>query len=689
MSYTTIPVSLDVLPGSAPNGSTISRRSSFPLMPDDLSTQADKEAMSAPLGGRESPGRTETLWLMECAATIISVLCFTATIVVLRVYDGHLLAGWTFYFSINTIVAILAVITKSCFLFAMSAAISQSKWNWFHQRNDRLHLFDLIDQASRGPLGNIKFLLSSPPFHVLTLGTLITLASFTLDPVFQGLISTQGSLSAISLPAYVGKTSYMDGGRGVVAVTLAHAQNVPDFGIQAATYHGLQSNESLEVAQEITFSCSTGNCTWPVFASLAVCSECFDVSDQLRVYHNSSSYPVVAHILGQMGGLQGAGAAAPQSITTFGLDYVNASIDNANGGRMLSAGAARPIMKMTAKATGDPKLTVNFQQYESLLFAYTFIQADSAYLANQTSWEASHPTASECALYLCLQGLKTSVSEGILVEQEIARTRKRVQDSWSCEGYPSSNGTTSYPSTTDCTSDWQPINFSVNPAFGYPTVASKYDFQLDPSDLGIPEIDSKDSFNVTQTFLMGSIYYWTIGFLGNFFGDSVGYVFTGQIDGTDVFLDPILEPFYNSTNLSRTFDNLARSITYNFRNSNNKGQSGITQTWDISYAIRWQLVAVPAAILAGGVIFLIAIIIRTHQYKVPAWKSNAIATMVFSVDDQIRRQVRHRLRYSSLKEVGKIKVAMNKGVDGIELSNVYVSMTQAVPMESPTMERDM
>lgn len=60
-------------------------------------------------------------------------------------------------------------------------------------------------------------------------------------------------------------------------------QNVsttPDFGISAAIYNGFNTDLS-GFMPNVSFACSSGNCTWFLYASLAVSSSCFDVSDHL------------------------------------------------------------------------------------------------------------------------------------------------------------------------------------------------------------------------------------------------------------------------------------------------------------------------------------------------------------------------------------------------------------------------
>jgi hypothetical protein len=67
-------------------------------------------------------------------------------------------ATWQYTASPNTIVSIIITITKSAVLVSVSACLGQLKWN-LSQNSAPLHHTQVIDDASRGPRGSLKFLL--------------------------------------------------------------------------------------------------------------------------------------------------------------------------------------------------------------------------------------------------------------------------------------------------------------------------------------------------------------------------------------------------------------------------------------------------------------------------------------------------------------------------------------------------
>jgi hypothetical protein len=87
----------------------------------------------------------------------------------------------------NTVVAILAATSKSLLMFAVSAGIGQVKWNWFGQRDRRLIDLELLDEASRGPLGSVQVLFGKTVFSVASLGAIVTLITLIVDPFIRSL----------------------------------------------------------------------------------------------------------------------------------------------------------------------------------------------------------------------------------------------------------------------------------------------------------------------------------------------------------------------------------------------------------------------------------------------------------------------------------------------------------------------
>lgn len=102
--------------------------------------------------------RFEAWWILESACLLASVACLILITTVLRIHDGQLFSSWRFYFSLNTVVSVLAAFTRTTLIVAVSASLAQGKWIWFRKRNDTVNMFEIIDSASRETLGSFKLL---------------------------------------------------------------------------------------------------------------------------------------------------------------------------------------------------------------------------------------------------------------------------------------------------------------------------------------------------------------------------------------------------------------------------------------------------------------------------------------------------------------------------------------------------
>jgi hypothetical protein len=91
-------------------------------------------------------------FVLELLSLIGSSLSLMGMFVVLASYDNHPVFDWHGV-TLNAVVSVLSTAFKSFLILAVSEAISQGKWIVFSRARSRLDDFDLIDRASRGPVG--------------------------------------------------------------------------------------------------------------------------------------------------------------------------------------------------------------------------------------------------------------------------------------------------------------------------------------------------------------------------------------------------------------------------------------------------------------------------------------------------------------------------------------------------------
>ena len=115
---------------------------------------------------RHSPGlvranvNNTATWGIEVAGLLISLASFASIIVILSIEDGRKLVSWSFYFSLNTVIAALGTLWRASLTFGVGASLGQQKWNWFATHDDEIETFNLLDAASKGPWGSFVLLLN-------------------------------------------------------------------------------------------------------------------------------------------------------------------------------------------------------------------------------------------------------------------------------------------------------------------------------------------------------------------------------------------------------------------------------------------------------------------------------------------------------------------------------------------------
>ncbi|KAK7974253.1 hypothetical protein PG989_016101 [Apiospora arundinis] len=179
-------------------------------------------------------------WKWELLLLLLSILSLLATVVTLSRLNGNSLESWGgFFLGPNTVISILAAISKTTLAFAVSSCVAQAKWNWYRRGSDNLFIFERIDQASKGPWGSFRLLGAVRIRHWSALGALIIITLLAYEPFLQTIITQYGVPDIdhhTSSQATTGRCLRLDAGQ-VNFDDLTH----PDFGMTAAVYNGFQS----------------------------------------------------------------------------------------------------------------------------------------------------------------------------------------------------------------------------------------------------------------------------------------------------------------------------------------------------------------------------------------------------------------------------------------------------------------
>lgn len=227
-------------------------------------------------------------WIWETLSLLLSISCITAVLTLLLFYNNKPIPTWRFL-TLNTAISILAVVAKSALLVPVAEVISQQKWYWFWGDDARpLSDFQRHDAASRGPWGSFVLLLRPRTWHLVSVGALVTVLALGMEPALQQVqtyaVRTVESVAQASISRVANYTDLSQDGTESALPILGTS-------VRGAVYSGLYSSSSSDSnSDRISATCPTGNCTWPAYSSLEVCSECQNLTMQLTNLTEKSKY---------------------------------------------------------------------------------------------------------------------------------------------------------------------------------------------------------------------------------------------------------------------------------------------------------------------------------------------------------------------------------------------------------------
>ncbi|KAK8867505.1 hypothetical protein PGQ11_006083 [Apiospora arundinis] len=597
-------------------------------------------------------------WNAEILLGLVAVASALAIIMLLVLANRRPLDS--FKVPLGLVIAVLGATTRGALAFAIGACLAQEKWNWLRRGPDSLMSFKKFDEASRGPMGSIQLLYWLNLRHWATMGALVTILLLGFDPLLQGAISYEGQLvdahellpptipfgGRLDTGSYVPNPNAGTHGQqsqdNVTRVSLEHFSSIPDLRMATAIYNGFTTAPST-----VNFHCPSGNCTWPPFLSLGVCSFCNDVSSHLSKETEMATSGTVSIKTKQL----------QQPYTKYSLPYASLSNPDSFHDRDLMA-------YMVVGAATNPNNTISHQTNDRLIAAFGIIRAADTYEKNETSWGDTRLTATECALYFCIKRFDALVVKGDLMETETEVRTERVRGSYG-------------PADPSARERFAVLQEKVGAGLysdGGDIV--RQDLQLRPSDdtysnvshLVIPAV-----FNISQNSVGSMIY-----FIRNemFLGSSKTLIWPPYEADQGFFQSSSAQALYQSGgDLSATMKRLATGLTNWARDasssatppapitstistttSNSQLQMqvlGTQQTWTLHVRVRWAYTSLPLATLLAGFAFVALSIRETRRLRLAPWKSDVIATLAHALDAETRAQLRFAARQGHVRQTSR------------------------------------
>jgi hypothetical protein len=364
--------------------------------------------------------------------------------------------------------------------------------------------------------------------------------------------------------------------------------------MMGAIYSGLfySATISREKSLDVVPSCPTGNCTYPIFQSLAICSSCQNLTHAVK--KTCSEYD-----LENLDRFNFCEFSLPNGLSinqTSGLSSI-INIKNFHRDTITASSWLPPV-----EPTGN----------EDTLLNITILKG-STKSAEQNGDKMSY-NATQCTLYWCINTYNSSVVNGQLVEKTLHSWNVPTAE-WSL-GY---SGRPKFLSPPPISSNSAPTTFTL----GYYAVGPLEDWLLD-------RLTFSNSYAVRETEYKNGSLTWAPDVSSNI--SVPGYVVPAVLDLIGLF--QLNEPLEIFPNLAKSMTTLIRSTTDSEKtNENFAGLKiadegpiiGVAYDLQVYIAIRWAWLAFAASLLVLMLLFFTLVIIESAKSDVAIWKSSPLA----------------------------------------------------------------
>ncbi|KAF2667277.1 hypothetical protein BT63DRAFT_480275 [Microthyrium microscopicum] len=577
-------------------------------------------------------------WLFEIVSLVICGGIIIASVVLLSKYNGQPLPEWPQGITLNTVLSLFATALKALLLMAVAEGIGQLKWVDFLTPQKLSHL-GRFDDSSRGIWGCMRILWFMGFKHVVVLGAIITLVSTVIGPFTQQSINyryCQQPVDSATSSAMVSRARYL---APYVAGQLEDTDLTP-LSFRGSAIEGFISPNRENNA--VAFNCPSGNCTYPVHSSLAMCSSCRNAVYQLQ--HQCGN--------GTCNSLFPGGIAVGNTESVPGIEYILMSADT--GFPEIDTPSIPPVATVGVTYYTTSPCTEDWVHNGTRHNDTDCISASTAYgddkiqqiksrllLNSSLTWP--NIGASICKIDWCVQNFEPVVSNGTFTETTSVSSVQiqripTTTDSGDFVFVPEP----CFLNGTSHSLDQITINRTDNPS--YVTLAQNR------------AVLSDCVYRIDETFRSATVQYFASG---NLFGSWEISVLNGTaelgsmgdarfINETTPVFNPIwLQPLFSAGNanlatINQTIATLSQTLTTYLRSHGNNSDNavGTVYTNKSCVHIAWAWLALPAAVTFFTCIFLAIVVLQSrHLGAACAWKSSPFALALQDLNQEAKDQI--------------------------------------------------
>ncbi|KAI2615550.1 hypothetical protein GGR54DRAFT_612919 [Hypoxylon sp. NC1633] len=534
-------------------------------------------------------------WLFEGMASIISTASLAGIIITLALHADRPLPRWPFSITINALISTLATISRSALLVSVTAALGQRTWARLNKGQHPLSDLETYDGASRGPWGSIILLWSTRASDLASLGAVVIILSLAMDPFIQQITSFEPAPLLMEYSNVSARIIFETGVNQIGMVSPKAFSQAPatftSLVTQGLYFDGNLSDPFSRNALQLRPTSSGGNVSFEMAETLAVCSECANLTSYL---------PPPEHQVATQNAANSWRWTLPNDVTThwtvFGdrstlVIATNTSFNPIvlnNHGRLVILNLTAIVPGWTIDNTRDPPVGTG------------------------------HPgAAQECSLYWCVNKYDSSMSGGVLTETLIS-------------SFSSGNAEPGVPF------------FSLKPP------GSKASFYKQDGQL----YGNYSTGWINGTFLINTVTHQLIqkylsGLLTGM-ATSLNYYEQGAaIASNDVPLR-----FYSMASwdgasptpkfdMQGIFDAIAQGMTTVVRKADSTANStavdaivripGPETAMVVLVRVRWVWIILPVVLQVAAMVFVCTTVASSKRQGLPDWKSSSLATLFFGM----------------------------------------------------------
>ncbi|KAK8066844.1 hypothetical protein PG997_013591 [Apiospora hydei] len=573
-------------------------------------------------------------WLYEFLAWLISCYCFGGIVITLLTHNGQPIPEWPFDITINALVSAMSTIMSSALLVPVSNAIGQAKWSWIVKRRRKLEDIAVYDEASRGSWGSLVLLMKKGFRDPVAFGAMITILALPIATLLQQ--TTVVVLEKRPLENSTATLFALNWWAEGLSTESGHPRVKDDMVMsinRGLFFDGNVSDPFLTNALRPRPQCQTGNCSFGTFESLAICSECQDITQSLKMENSTT-------------GLECEGDKAGD----YQQDCARWSLPNGHNSGWVNFGSGMLLSTNASAEPIHPRPGLSILTLTALApcWNYTYTQRNNSYHYKACigkdepgSQQQKKTQAQECTLQWCVNRYESEMVNGVLQESIKSTIRSGEPTPGLMYDFSPQNSSVSY------WVDLHPIKVSAGTVLGYGNIRSglirgKLSVHRQASELVTTYLKSEleGTTSVNDTYVKGGKPYIRRLYMAHL----------GKYEGTNVPRGFDMDPLFGTMALSMTSSLRTTPAGSQAQPAGDDGNATSDDyepdedSWDfpthwqnISTApdrlvpvlsVRWGWVALPAALELLTFFLLCYMVGWKSQRSLPVWKSSTLPLLL-------------------------------------------------------------